>query len=64
VAFSFVAEEVGDASVSPDADLCAAICSGWASETRSGMKRMPTTDLHYLGLVGWEASSSEKAIAG
>jgi len=36
--------------VSPEADACAVTGCAWASETR-GDKAMPTTELHYLGLV-------------
>jgi amidase len=37
--------------VSPDAGVCAVIGCAWAGENVRGDEGMPTTDLHYLGLV-------------
>src|ERR1700742_4301093 len=50
MAFFFCRQEVGDASASTGAVLCAAIgCARPAKHVRGRI--MPTTDLHYLGLV-------------
>ena len=50
MAFFFALRGTGDASASPDADVCAVNRRAWVSET-CGDEAMSTTDIHYLGLV-------------